>query len=357
MGSIRFAIIWQEDTRDHQYTELYFHDLPFRILYSTKEKGTAEQRNAYLQRLTEPESPSLLGKLEPSGLFVNLYGRRIQSLGWQMGGIHISSPLWDLPTAKTPRDSLKVQQEFGGLQIIESTIGQRDEAADNRKCFVWGPSGSDKHNLSLVVFDYRFQGVPKILTYGIRDGDSVWQSNLVNPPEYYFRHCACAVHDDGYDIVLPDTACAALIEMTNPSQKAHLRNIALTEQSTETLPSYPHCGTEEYNRKKNHLRQCAHTLFPLSGRLPPNPLNFLTSLLPEFTEPSLLSPTPAPTSITHTDPPARKAALERIDEELREHIREWKREGKSEFEIAQGWLHSRWSGWGGVRKPKGWREL
>lgn len=344
-GPTRVAVIWQENVYDHQHSELYFHDIPFMILYRTKEEGTAEQRYAYLQRLTEPESAPLPENLGPPGLFINVHGRRIQSLSWQMGGIHASSPLWDLSTVQTSRHSLHVQQELGGLQVTQGAKGPRDEFIDNRKCFVWGPAESDKHHLSLIVFDFRHEGASKNL---IRDGYSAWQANPVNPPDIYFARCACALHDDGYTIVFTDTACAALMARTAPSPKEQPRNSTSANPPTETFEPCAPYGSEEYKLKERILRNRFTALFPKT---------YPTLLRSFWTSPTPPTPTPAPGSIEHYDPPARKEALARRDEELREHIRVWKREGRSDFDIAQAWFHSRWSGWGAVPKPEGWRDL
>lgn len=345
-GPARVAVIWQENVDNHQHTEMYFHDIPIMILYRTKEEGTAEQRYAYLHRLTEPESSPLPENLGPSGMFVNVHGRRVQSLGWQMGGIHASSPIWNLPTAKNSRHSLEVQQALGGLQVTQGAKGLRDEFIDNRKCFVWGPAASDRHHISLAVFDFRYESSTK--PNQIRNGYPAWQANPVNPPDFYFTRCACALHDDGYTIVLPDTVCAALIASTGPSPKDQPRNPTSMNPPIEHFEACAPYGSEEYKLKEQLLRKRFTTLFPKTHP------SFLRSFWPNPTPPI---PTPVPGSIEHYDPPARKEALERRDEELRAHIRELKREGRSDFDIAQAWLHSRWSGWGAVPKPEGWRDL
>lgn len=345
-GPTRVAVVWQKNVCDHQHTELYFHDIPIMILHRTKEEGTAEQRYAYLQRLTEPESAPPPESVGPSGLFVNVYGRRVQSLSWQMGGIHASSPIWKLSTAKSSRHSLDVQQALGGLQVTQGAKGPRDEFMNNRKCFVWGPAESDMHHLSLVVFDFRYEGARK--QHSSLEGYPAWQANPINPPELYFTHCACALHDDGYTIVLPDTACAALITRTPLSPKEKPPHPPSTNPSTEHFEPCPPYESEEYKRKEQHLQQRSTTLFPTQYP------RFLRSF---WTTPAPPTPTPASGSIEHYDPPARKEALERRDEELREHIRERKREGRSDFDIAQTWSHSRWAGWGAVPKPQGWRDL
>ena len=344
-GPTRVAVIWQANCRGHEHSELYFYDIPNILLFRTREEGTAEQRDAYLQRLTGPDLTVLSEHLESAGWFINIYGSRVQSLSWQMGGIHPSSPLWDASFERSSRHPFDVQEALGGLQITQSTTGRRGEFVEIRKCFVWGPAESDEQHVSLIIFDFRFEGSTILLRNVCPDEHPVWQSNPINPPEYHFTHCACALHDDGYDIVLPDTSCDALIARTAQSQKTQSQCTSSAKTSTGE-PSYPKHGTEEYWRKEELLHKKLRTLFPKSG--PSFPSLFCTKSPP---------PTPALGSITHYDPPARKEALERRDEELREHIRRWKREGKSDFDIAQGWSHSRWSGWGTIAKPEGWQNL
>ncbi len=326
----RVAVIWQENVGDHQHTELYFHDIPSVVFYRTEIEGPAAQRDTYLQRLTDPESAPPSEEPESTGLFVNVYGRRVRSSGWQMGGIHASSPVWDLPLAETSRYSLDAQRELGGLQI------------DSQKYIVWGPAESDVCSISFIFFDFAIASDTQLLSNRVRNG----QDYLESRAEYHFTHCACSLHDDGYNIVLPDTACAALIAKTAPSPNEQPRTPTSTNKLTKKLDPCPPYKSEEYHLKEQILRKRSATLFSK------NHLSFLPSL---WTKPT--PPTPAPGSIEHYDPPARKEALERRDEELREYIREWKREGRSDFDIAQAWFHSRWSGWGAIPKPEGWQNL
>lgn len=342
----RVAVIWQENLDDHQHTEMYFHDIPITIFYRTKEEGTAEQRYAYVQRLTGPQSSPLPENLGPSGLIVNVHGKRVQSLGWQMGGIHASSPIWNISLAKSFKHCLDTQQALGGLQVTQGAKGLHDEFIDNQKCFVWGPNASERHHISLVVFDFRYEGSAK--PSPIRIGFPAWQANPVNPPDFHFTHCACALHDDGYTIVLPDTACTTLVATTAPSSTDQARKQIPGDPSIKTFEPCPPYGSEEYKLKEQTVQKRFTALFPKTHP------RFLRSF---WTDPMPPTLTPPYGSIVHYDPPARKEALERRDEELREHIKEWKREGQSDFDIAQTWLNSRLSGWGAVPKPEGWRDL
>ena len=342
----RIAVIWQAYPRDHQHSELYFYDIPSVLLYRMWEEGTAEQQDAHLRRLTGPVLTVLPEQLEAATWFINIHGRRVQSLSWPMGGIDPYSPLWDLSPVQTPKHSLDLLGALGGLQMTQSSTRSPREFGLVQKCFVWGPAESDEQRISLIVFDFSFEGSTSSLANFRGDWNPVWQSSMVNPPEYHFTDCACALHDDAYKIVLPDTGCATLIAKTASSQKRQSQLTTPTKLTTHNLWLCPQYGTEEYRRKEDLLRRQSQALFSRTSLSFPS----LFCTIPS-------SPTPTPGSITHYDPPARKEALERRDEELREHIRQWRREGKSDFEIAEGWSHSRWSGWGTIAKPEGWREL
>ena len=57
------------------------------------------------------------------------------------------------------------------------------------------------------------------------------------------------------------------------------------------------------------------------------------------------------------DPPGRVSALEREQEGLREMIRGFMRQGMTDGQIEDAWFNARWSGFGTVGRPQGWREL
>lgn len=62
-------------------------------------------------------------------------------------------------------------------------------------------------------------------------------------------------------------------------------------------------------------------------------------------------------SITRNDSAARRTAVERRQEWLRERIRGVKRVGLTDCKIAVLWKMSAWTRYWRVRKPEGWRDL
>lgn len=57
------------------------------------------------------------------------------------------------------------------------------------------------------------------------------------------------------------------------------------------------------------------------------------------------------------DPPGRVAALEREQEGLREMIRGFMRRGMGDGQIGDAWFNARWSRYGVIGRPEGWRRL
>ena len=343
---LRVAVVWQ-DIHGHFTTELHYHDIPSRIFYNKKRGGSSGQRQSYLQRLGKPLSASMLRELDSANLFANICGKRIHSLDPQMGGLHVSSPIKSLPE-DVPLHTSNTKHQLGGLQISFSVRGSSGARIDSRKCFVWGVSASDDHHLSLVVFDFRYEG-PMLPSPNYRSrGTLNWQRYPVNPPEYHFIHCACPLHDDGYNIVLPDTTCAALLARSNSRQQKEPQAPTSSNKVPYQLPEdYLLYSSNEYHRRANLFQKRSSALF--AKQLPTKFYSLLwTKRAP---------PTPFPGSIEHYDPPARKEALERRNEELRALIRDWKREGLSDFDICERYFSSRCSAWGGIPKPDGWQKL
>ncbi|KAI9872077.1 MAG: hypothetical protein M1830_002095 [Pleopsidium flavum] len=62
-------------------------------------------------------------------------------------------------------------------------------------------------------------------------------------------------------------------------------------------------------------------------------------------------------TVEHYDPPARAKALQRREDGLKEMVRSLKRDGWSNEQVEDLWTRVRWTRWGCVPKPDGWREL
>ena len=251
-------------------------------------------------------------------------GKRVTSLDQHMGGAHPASSPYRLAS---PKDTA-----LGGLQFPHTTENQETypRNVQYQKCFVWGPATSEGEctRISFKVFDFSFadpQRLHSLTTYGVGAGQrrNMKHHNIA----LNSLHCACALHDDGFQIVLPDVTIigasepATRRENSGESASSWLQNSALAPK--EGLPS---------------LKGTAWSFWPW--------------------RPSLAHDSVQDTgSITRNDSAARRAALERRQEWLRQRIRGMKRVGLTDFEIAELWNMSTWTQYGGIRKPEGWQNL
>lgn len=274
--TIRVAIIWQTPNAQSSRSELDIYDVPEAVnceSCQTSSEGVI------------PDQPYLV-----------VQGKRISSLTPYMGGMHICSPLWGQDTCK--------EAALGGLQLLHTIEAQENYPRDVQylKCFVWGPAEHNKNctQINCKVFDFSFAD-PKRLLHLISDGVRTRHSpegrQYMTPLSSI--HCNCALHDDGFRIVLPDTTII------------------------------PAKASSEEARKSS--------FWPWKGVFPRQ----------EFVDIG---------SVVRDDPPARREALERQKEWLRFRIREMRRRGISDFEIAELRGCSRWTQYGQLGKPDGWRE-
>lgn len=281
----RIAVIWQDCNSAHQRSELYIYDIQDTIRCDGSQSCNSDKADNFSRLSASITSQPLLDDIRISTSYISLHSKRIRSLGWQVGGIHASSPIWSLPLDDASKTTYKTQSALAGIQILHGITPTGNEHLDIRKCFVWGPSdlSENTHHLTLSIFDFKYEHTPHI-NYPYQ-----------NPPEIHHKACVCHLHDDVYLITLPDIHCSTDL--------------------AKSIPTWQEC------------------------------VRIATRL------------TAATGSIVHYDPPARKEALEREQEELKEKIRQLRREGNSDFEIAETWFNARWSGWGVIPKPEGWKEL
>ena len=318
-GNIRVAIIWQTTTLEKPISELYIYDIPEAVYFEpckSYNHNTIEDPSTEAGDLTEGALP------QPSRL---IHGKRITSLDQSTGGIHPHSPLYQLASPQ--------ETALGGLQFPHTTENQ-DTFPRNiqyQKCFVWGPATSEAPctQISFKVFDFSFadpQRLHSLTAYGAETGQHPDQS--CRRIELNSLHCACALHDDGFRIVLPDiTASVASKPVTTT------RESSTSETMSSWLPNFA--------IRKGSL--------PLEG--------IISTLWPRKPSPAQKSPLQDIGSISRNDSPARRAALERRQKWLRGRIVGMKREGLSDFEIAELWNMSAWTRYGQVRKPEGWQGL
>lgn len=312
-GSIRVAIVWQTADLEEPISELYIYDISEAVYYGSC--------RTYRQNILDSVCTTLEGISESTILRSCrlVWGKRLTSLDQHMGGIHTFCPLNQL--ASLP------EMAMGGLQIPHTAENQEayPRTVRYQKCFVWGPatSGGECTRISLKVFDLSFtdqQRMRSLMTYSVGGGwrrDKKFHNICLNA-----FHCACALHDDGFRIVLPDTSSVEASKLATERD-----NTSSSLQRTATLKE---------------------SLLPLNE----SPWSFwpreATSSAPDSVQNI--------GSVSRNDSLARLAALERRQEWLRGRIAGMKRVGLTDFEIAELWNMSSWTQYGQIRKPEGWQQ-
>ena len=263
-----------------------------------------------------PDSPSIpleiINGSTISQLCRLVQGKRLMSLDQHMGGVHTVSPLYQFAGSK--------EIAMGGLQVLH-TIENQEAYPRNvqyQKCFVWGPVFSQEGEctqISMKVFDLSFADSQRSNSFSSWRPDRRYHNIVMDA-----FHCACALHDDGFKIVLPDIT----IETSEP--------VTDRNNPSKTKPA-------TFEEIFSSLNRTAWSFWPRKA------------------SPSTPDSVQDVGSTSRNDSLARQAALERKQEWLRERIVGMKRVGLTDFEIAEFWNISDWTRYGQVRKPEGWREL
>ena len=340
-GSIRTAIVWQTADPGKTISELYLYEILEAVYFGPcKACSRCEAEKLFCM------VGDLSGDATSRGCRL-VQGKRVTSLDEHMGGIHPSSSLYQLASPKSIA--------LGGLDFPHTTENQ-DAFPRNvqyQKCFVWGPASLETEctQLSMKVLDFSYadpQRLRSFVTHGVGLGwrrDRKFHNIALDSV-----HCACALHDDGFRVVLPDiTTSAKTIKTPEPSSFLQRRIRNTTETAAPATTEFP------------PLRE---SLAPLDG------LFEWSSFWPSssWPPPSISAPTTTKTrapndqdepvgSVSKNDTLPRRAALARQQEWLRGRIRGMKRVGLTEFEIAELWNLCVWTRYGLLRKPDGWREL
>lgn len=312
-GSIRAAIIWQTTDLENPISELYIYDIPEAMYYEpcrSYNQNTSENISVAAEDLSE-------GAIPPPCRLVQ--GKRVTSLDQHMGGTHPSSPLYQLASPK--------EIAMGGLQFPHTTENQETfpRNVQYQKCFVWGPATSQREHtqISFQVFDFSFadpQRLRSLTIYGVGAGQRRGENH--HNIELNSLHCACALHDDGFRIVLPDVTVVA-------ASRPAIRR----ENTGEIASSWLHSPKDSLS-----LNGFARSFWPWMSTSAQDGAQNVGS-------------------ISRNDSLARRAALERRQEWLRGRIVGMKKVGLTDFEIAEIWNMSAWTQYGQVRKPEGWQEL
>lgn len=313
-GSTRVAIVWQTADLERPISELYIYDISKAVYH--------ECYRTYSQNISDSVCTTEEGISEntiPRSCRL-VWGKRVTSLDQHMGGIHTLSPLYQLASLR--------KMAMGGLQIPHTAENQEayPRTVRYQKCFVWGPatSGGECTRISLKVFDFSFtdqQRMRSLMTYSAGGGwrrDKRFHNIALNA-----FHCACALHDEGFRIVLPDTTSVEASELATERD-----NISSSLQRTATLKD-----------SLSSLNESPWSFWPREA----------TSSAPDSVQDV--------GSVSRNDSLARLAALERRQEWLRGRIAGMKRVGLTDFEIAELWNVSSWTQYGQTRKPEGWQGL
>lgn len=289
-GTVRVAIIWQSRDVENRRLELYIYDVPEACCHG--DHGASS------------ESPrATLGDFPDHRV---VQGKRVTSINHQMGGIHPSSPVWGLASTAAAKETLQRECALGGLQVPHS-ISDQDSFPHNlqyQKCFVWGPvENQETVSIQCKIFDFSFADPHRLKSMISKTAyhSEAWRYL----PEMNRLHCACALHDDGFRIVLPPTEQLATVSpgVQKQTEKRH--------------------GSSFWPWKCKDTAQ-------VSEHMP---------------------------VVTRNDSVARQEALDRETEWLRQRIRAMKRADLSNFDIAELWGSARWAQYGQVRKPDGWENL
>ncbi len=296
-GVVLVAIIWQRWDDERRISELYLYEVPTVDLKSCSSRGSL------------PASSMSLILAKRFANLTAIQGKRITSLNDGLGGIHPSSPVWDLVTCETTKEKLQREMALGGLQICVS-LGNQDNHPRNlqyQKCFVWGPvARRETLSIDCKIFDFSFadrQRLQLMLSHGIPIREV--PEHLRSLPGMRHSHCACGLHDDGFRVVLPP-----------------FQDLGKTPQDTTERPA----------------KRRASSFWPWKC---------------DF---SLRADEPLPV-ITQNDSAARQEALLRQAEWFMERTRCMKRAGLSDWDIAELWGCARWTQYGQIRKPEGWQCL
>ena len=305
-GSNRVAIVWQTTGFENPISELYIYDIPEVVYY--------EHCEACSRVISDSLSIPLKGI---SGGTISqvcrlVQGKRVMSLDQHMGGVHPFSSLYQFADPE--------EVAMGGLQLLH-TIENQEAFPRNvqyQKCFVWGPVSSQEGEctqISMKVFDLSFADSQRSNSFFEWNSDRRYHN--INLDAF---HCACALHDDGFKIVLPDLT----IEASEPATDR--KNTRKTKPATfeKMFSSLNRTAWSPWRRKASSSA--------------PDRMRDVGST-------------------SRNDSLARQAALERKQEWLRERILGMKRTGLTDVELSEVWNISGWTRYGQVRKPEGWRDL
>ena len=224
---------------------------------------------------------------------VGLTTMRVTSLAFNMGGVHPESPLLSPKYASSTRVS-QLETLGGGLSLVIKESRRSDNA--RREVLVWGPpnDNSSQKSIRFSVYDLMFSEQEMTTArYFPRNTELHVDLNAT---------CACALHDYDYRVAVPRGVSVA---RAGPPQYSFVQRFF---------------GGSNVSEKPGVV-------------------------------------TSYPGSVTVYHPPARKAALTRAQDGMKELIRYFMYHGMQDEELLNAWNNAAWSNWGRIPLPEGWRDL
>jgi len=302
--TIPIAVIWQDGVGGlDNPRELCIYEVPESLHYP--------YCTAYKDDLGAPSTPSLPNakSYKISGRnqlpCTTIQGKRVSSLNQGMGGLHPQSPIRSNLEADSKEDYVEKLAGLGGLELyIPPDFRGYSFDGYRLRCYVWGPS---HHNTQITfrVFDFSYADPNSLLCKGIPPPilSGVHLSSPTNP-EYLKKFlgrndCCCSLHDEHLVATLPAT-------------------IYLSDADAAPVPE-----------SKNWFWSANNTPLPLDGQGVVEVWNSMQ----------------------------RQQALAGKEEWLKDRIRGMKRLGLSDWDIAETWFNARWTDWGAIAKPEGWKDL
>ena len=277
--TIQIAIIWQIPTPLSHTSELYIYEIP--TLY--------QQFNSEIQ------------------------AKRVRSLGVGIGGIHPSSTLFKRPDPLSPELPSNIddqQNALSGLAFLQTAQkGSLNFYIPKQRVYIyaWGPCNN---GIKLHIFDISYS-TPFLNTLPPHPASGSKFVRKIDPSYNWSNVCQCALHDDGYRVVL--------LRLWPSYMGRNTGATAEVEGKTSTSR-----WLRIFTRKKNAEEgEEEEDLGSVEWRV---------------------------------EAPVQQA-LNRKEEWLLEKVRVLKRAGLDDEGVVAAWFSRRWTGFGLTPLPAGWKDL
>ena len=277
-GTIHIAIIWQTSTPH----------------------GHASDRNIY-------EIPALYQHFS-----TEIQAKRIRSLGPGIGGIHPSSAL-SKPSIEDEQNALS---GLSFLQIAQNDVSFWKIPKQRIYIYAWGPSSSVPCNYSnsginLHIFDISYS-TPFLNTLRPHLAP---KTEYIRKSDLRYNGCQCALHDDGYRVVLPHSY------LSHSGKDAEVDAKAKVEAEDKRNPSR---WLRIFTRKQDR-----------EEKVEEEDIGSIEWWVDENVQ----------------------AAMDRREEWMLEKVRVLKRAGLDDEGVLTAWESRPWAQYGFVGLPVGWKDV